>query len=497
MNFKVKDIDISSGGVMVAVINQEDALKLTLHHGDRVGIINGKKHAHAIIDIAENVKTVPLGQVGLFEEVLTFLNVRHGSKVKLVLEEKPMSVHYIKEKLIGKRLNSHKINEIIKDIVAGKLSNIELTYFVAGSFSRKLNSKETVALTKAMINTGEKLKVKSKIIVDKHCTGGVAGNRTTMIVVPIICAAGLKMPKTSSRAITSPAGTADTMEVLANVTLSKTKMEKIVNKLNGCIMWGGAMNLAPADDKIIKVERPLRIDAEGQMLASVLAKKGSVGATHVLIDIPVGIETKIHNKRKAKRLGKRFVTIGKKLGMNIKYMTSNGNEPIGNGIGPALEAKDVLKVLQRSDTRPLDLEKKSVIIAGKMLELSGKCQKGKGELLAQSILDSGKAMSKMKEIIKAQGGKIINASDIKVGKETFDLIAKKSGKVKDINNHVISNVARFAGAPADKKAGLYLYVHEGDMVVKGQKILTIHADSKEKLRFAKKVLSLNKGVRIK
>ena len=494
MNFRVKDIDIASGGVMVAVINQEDALHLDLHHGDRVGLIKGKRHAHVIIDISESKKTVSVGEIGLFEEVLDYLNARHASKVELVLEEKPISVHYIKEKLKGKRLNAYKINSIVKDIVAGRLSAVELTYFVAGSFARKLSSKETVALTRAMIDTGEKLKVKSKIIVDKHCTGGVAGNRTTMIVVPIICAAGLKMPKTSSRAITSPSGTADTMEVLTNVTLSKKRMEKIVSKINGCIMWGGAMNLAPADDKIIKVERPLRIDAEGQMLASILAKKGSVGATHVLIDIPIGIETKIHNMRRARHLGKRFVAIGKKLGMKISYMTSNGNEPIGNGIGPALEAKDVLKVLQRSDSRPLDLEKKSVMMAGRILEMANKCKKGKGMVLAQSILDSGKAMLKMEEIIKTQGGKMIKSSDIRVGEVTYDLIAKKKGKVRNIDNHVISNVARFAGAPADKAAGLYLYVHEGDRVEKGQKILTIHSDNKDKLRFAKKVLALNKGV---
>jgi len=497
MNFKVKDVDISSGGVMIAVLNQDDAVSLDLHHGDRVGLIKGKKHAHVIIDIAESSKAVKKGEIGLFEEVLDKLKVRHGSEVKLVIEEKPISVHYIKEKLKGKKLNYFKLKEIIGDIVAGRLSDVELTYFVAATALHKFSEKETIDLTKAMIDTGDRLKVRGKIIVDKHCTGGVAGNRTTMIVVPIIIAAGLKMPKTSSRAITSPAGTADTMEVLANVTHSKEKMEKIVSKIGGCIMWGGAMNLAPADDKIIKVERPLRIDATGQMLASVLAKKATAGATHVLIDIPIGRETKVHNLRRANRIGKLFVRIGKKLGMKVTYMTSRGNEPIGNGIGPALEAKDVMKVLQRSDTRPLDLEKKSVQMAGRILEIAGKCTKGRGKKMAQEILDSGEALAKMEEIIKAQGGKKVKSADIPIGEHTYDVVATHNGKVRNLDNHVISNAARFAGAPADKGAGIYLHVHERDRVVKGQKILTIHAESKEKLKFAKKVLLLNKGVVVK
>ena len=112
MNFKVKDLDIASGGIMVVVVNQEDAINLDLHHGDRVGIIYGKKHAHVIIDIAESKKTIPLGEIGLFEEVLDHLGVKKGKKVKLVLEEKPISVHYIKEKLKGKQLEAYKMSKI-------------------------------------------------------------------------------------------------------------------------------------------------------------------------------------------------------------------------------------------------------------------------------------------------------------------------------------------------------------------------------------------------
>ncbi len=496
MNFKVKDVDIASGGILVVIMHAKDAFKLGLHHGDRIGIVYKKRHAHAIMNITDTEKSVKVGSLGLFEEVLKYLGCKNGSTVKIHLEKKPDSIRYIREKLEGRRLKKEEINEIITDLVYGKLSPVEITYFVAGSAVHGLNEEETVNLTKAMINTGDTLIFPGEIVLDKHCTGGVAGNRTTPIIVPIIAAAGLKIPKTSSRAITSPAGTADTMEVIAPVIHNKEKMQKMVHKNGGCIVWGGAINLAPADDKIIQVESPLSIDAEGQLLASILAKKGSVGSTHVLIDIPIGNQTKITSAKRAKHLATLFKRIGKKIGMHLEVIITDGNEPIGNGIGPALEAKDVLKVLQRSDTRPLDLEKKSVEMAGKMLEMAKITNNGKR--LAQEILDDGRALKKFKEIIKAQGGKSsIKSSDIKVGKYTYTYKASKEGKVKDLNNKAIAKVAKVAGAPHDQGAGIYLHVHEGDMLKKGQTILTIHADNKEKLQFARKELLKGDAVTLK
>jgi len=496
MKFKVKDLDIASGGILVIVINQDDALALGLHHGDRVGVVYKKRHAHAIVDIAESKKSVPIGSIGLFEEVLDYLGCKKGSSVNIILEPKPKSIKLIREKLEGRRLNYEELKEIMTDLVKGKLSPVELTYFVAASAMRGLDEKETVDLTRAMIETGDTLEFPGEIVLDKHCTGGVAGNRTTPLVVPIIAAAGLKIPKTSSRAITSPAGTADTMEVLAPVIHTKEKMQAMVNKVGGCIVWGGAINLAPADDKIIQVESPLSIDAEGQLLASILAKKGSVGSTHVLIDIPLGKQTKITSKKKAKHLASLFRRIGKKLGMHIEVILTDGDQPIGNGIGPALEAKDILKVLQRSDTRPLDLEEKSISMAGKMLEMAKVTNNGKK--LAQQILDDGRALKKFQEIIKAQGGNSkIHSSEIKVGKYTYVYKSPKTGKILDLNNRSVSHIAKLAGAPHDLGAGMYLHVHEGDRIKKGESVLTIHADNKEKLTFAKKELFASKAVTFK
>ena len=486
MKLKIKDMDIATGGILVGILNKKDARKFDFHPIDRIKVKKGKKTETVILDIAESRKAVPPGRIGLFEEVLDSINAKDGDNIEIIPARRPISIDCIKKKLDGKKLTKEEIEQIVWDIVHNKLNDIELTYFVAACHSHKMDMQETTWLTKAMAFQGDNLKLKKYPIMDKHCVGGVAGNRTTMIVVPIIAAAGLTIPKTSSRSITSPAGTADTVEVLTNVCLDIKKMKKTVEKTNGCLVWGGSLNLAPADDKIIRVERPMNIDAKSQLLASVLAKKASVSATHVLVDIPIGKGSKMTNKNHALHLKKEFEEISSKLGMKIKVVITDGSQPIGNGIGPALEARDVLYILKRDNKRPLDLEKKSLMLAGIMLEMSGKIKKGKGFKKAKDILESGMAYKKFIEIIKEQGGK--EPRKIKIGKFRHDFSAKRNFRIKHINNRSISRIARVAGAPDDKGAGIYLYKHVGDGVKKGEKIFTIYAHNKIELEFAKQAL---------
>ncbi len=497
MKLKVKDIDIATGWPLVAVLNDFDALKIDLHHGDRVKIKKGNKSVIAIIDISESKKTVSSGQIALYEEVLTKLNVKSGNLVDVSLVEKPVSIQYIKKKLKGKKLSYEEFYQIIDDIIKNKLSEVEITYFVSACYMNELDIKESVSLTKAMINTGEILKFNKYPVMDKHCIGGVAGNRTTMVVVPIIAAAGLTIPKTSSRSITSPAGTSDTMEVLCNVCFSIKEIKKIVKKTNGCLVWGGSVNLAPADDKIIRIEHPVSLDPEGQLLASILAKKKSVSATHLLVDIPIGKGAKIESRIKAFHLKRLFESISKKLEIKLRVVITDGSQPIGNGIGPALEARDVMRVLENNSRQPFDLRKKSVKMAGLLLEMGGKAKKGAGTKKAMNILESGAAYRKMIEIIKAQGGKKIKAGNIKIGKFEYNLKANKSGLIAHIDNESISKIAKAAGAPLDKSAGIYLHKHVKDSVKKGDKIFTIHAKNKQKLSYAINILKKTDGVVIK
>lgn len=489
MKFRVKDMDIATGGILIAILNKRDAKDLDLRSGDRILVRDGKQEITCILDISESDKAVPQGKIGLFEEALDKLHVKNNSLVYVEFTGKPESVVHIREKLFGKRLSYEELYHITDDITNDRLTDIEKTYFVSACFANGLNMEEIVDLTRAMVETGVKLKFPG-ITVDKHSIGGVPGNRTTMIVVPIVAAAGFTVPKTSSRAITSPAGTADTMECLAKVELSEQKIKEVVRKTGACMIHGGAINLAPADDKIIEVEHPLSIDAEGQLLASVMAKKYSVSADHVLLDIPMGKSTKANTWKKAKHLRMMFEKVGHKLMMNVKVIITDGSQPIGYGVGPLLEAEDVMAVLHNDPLAPQDLKKKSLMMAGLMLEMTGKYKNGLEA--ARTILESGKALQKMKQIIKAQGVQ----KRPSLGEFRYPVKSTKIGRVKEIDNEIIAKIARVAGAPDDKGAGLFINHKVGDIVKKGDLLYTVYAESKFKVTLATEFVRKNAGYRI-
>ncbi|MCW1296260.1 MAG: AMP phosphorylase [Candidatus Parvarchaeota archaeon] len=478
MKLKVRNFDLTAGGKHIVILNEEFAKNIGIFPMDRAVIKKGNKSLTVVVDLASVI--LGEGLIGTFREVWKDLKLRDGDTIEFELAEKPSSIEAIKKKINGEELNKNEIYSIVNDIVKNNLTEIELTYFVSACYMKGMSLEETYHLTKAMIDTGERLKLKRYPIMDLHSIGGVPGNRITMIIVPIIAAYGLIIPKTSSRAITSPAGTADTMEVLANVTFDINELKKIVLKTNGCIVWGGSLNLAPADDKIIKIEHPFSLDPESQMLASILAKKMAVGSTHILIDIPIGKGGKVEDIEHARHLQRQFLRLGARLNINIQTVFTSGDEPIGNGIGPALEARDVLLVLHNRG--PRDLREKSLNLAANLLEMSGKVRRGKGRKIAEQILISGKALKKMREIIKAQNGNPnVNVSDISIGKYSYDFLSDRTGKVELIDNTMISYIARILGCPRDKGAGIYLHKHIDSHVKKREKLLTLYSESEGKI----------------
>ena len=479
LKLKAKILDIEAGRAVV-LLNRDDAAELSVHMSDRVKVICGKKSRTAIIDLSE--KGVKKGELGLFDEIKEQLGAREGCAIEVQVAEKPESVQFIKKKLEGGELNYEEMKTIIQDVVNERLSDIEISTFVAASYMRGYSMHETVALTKAIVEIGECIDFGDKV-VDKHCIGGIAGNRTTMLVVPIIASTGLKMPKTSSRSITSPSGTADTMEVLCPVAHSIKSIQKIVKKVGGCIVWTGGIKLAPADDKIIRVRHPLSLDPQGMLLASIMAKKKSVGSDFVVIDIPIGKGAKIADLKSGKELAHKFIELGENIGINVDCLVTDGSAPIGSGIGPALEAKDVLMALKGDG--PKDLVDKACDLAGRLLEMVGKAGKGKGRKMALEIIKSGKADKKMREIIAAQGGNPnIQPDELKIGPENQIVKSKASGKIKHIDNKLIARIAKTAGAPKDKSAGIYLHCSVGKEVQEGDSLYTIYAKSKEKLQEA-------------
>jgi putative thymidine phosphorylase len=488
MIFSAVHIRLSTGWPYVAIISAEDARRLGVHPFDRVNIRFKSKVFHTILDISDTQFPVKPGEIGLFNELYNAMGSVEGCEVSVTPASKPDSIRYIHKKMNGFQLTKEEVFEIVKDITDRKLSNIEMTYFVTAAYINEFTWNEVVWLTEAMIKTGRQLRFNGSTVVDKHCIGGVPGNRTTMLIVPIIAANGLMIPKTSSRSITSPAGTADTMEVLADVNLGFEGMKEVTISCGGCIAWGGEVDLAPADDQIIKIEHPMSIDAEGQLLASVIAKKASVHAKHLLIDIPFGLYAKCKTPSSAKALGEKFLKLGNYFGLDTHIVITDGSQPIGNGIGPALEAIDVMKVLSNASDAPADLKAKSIFLAGKILEMAGKAKQGEGLELARKTIDYGVALKKMDQIIDAQGRRVGHYTDIQIGKHTFEHSAKRRGIVGAINTSAIASIAKAAGAPLDKGAGIRVHKHCGDKVSKGETLFTIYAESSCKLAQAEEIL---------
>lgn len=478
-----KCFDISAGGKII-VLNEQEAHENDLYTGHRVVLRHRGREAIAILDLS--VDLVGRGEIGLFSEVADELGAAEGAKVEIHHMQRPESIEYIKKKIDGKKLSKDEIRTIMNELMQNRLSDPELSSFITSVYIHGMSEDEVVGLTESVVATGKTLELGRRPVCDKHCIGGVAGNRTTMVVVPIIAAAGLYIPKTSSRSITSAAGTADTMEVLCPVSLELDEMRSIVQKSRGCVVWGGALQLASADDKLIKIRNPLSLDPRGVMLASILAKKKSVGAQYVAIDIPIGKGVKIEDKAEAAELAKEFVSIGKRLGMKIQVLVTDGNEPIGRGVGPALECADVLSVL--GNDGPLDLREKSCMLAGEILESCGKAKKGEGRRIADRLIENGKALAKFNEIVELQGGRKPSVSDLPAAKYSHTVAAEATGRIYHIDNKMISKIARAAGAPNDKSAGVLLLCERGDRVKKGDALFEIRADSEAKLDFAIKAL---------
>lgn len=482
-----------SAGIPVAMINLKTAELMGIHKNDRVSIENLSKENgkfSTIVDIVE--KIIKGNEIGISLEIKELFNLKNGQKVDVNLAESPTSLDYIKKKLDKKKLSKIEIKEIIKDIVNNSLSDPEIALFVSGMYENKMDFDETINLIEAFLESGEKISFKGKFIVDKHCIGGIAGNRTTPIVVSIVAAAGLTCPKTSSKAITSAAGTADVIGAIAKVEFSAKELKKIVNKIGGCMVWGGSLELVPADSKIIRIEKMLKIDPRAQLLASIMSKKLAVGSKYIIIDIPYGKNAKV-DKKEALKLKQDFEKLGKYFKLNLQAVLTKGDEPIGNGIGPLLELTDVIKVLNPSEEGPKDLEKKSLFLAGQIFEMTNKAKKGRGIEMAKSILDSGKAFEKFLQIIKAQKGSI---KHLEFGKFKKDIFAKSSGKIAEINNIKINFLARIAGCPVDKSSGLYIYSHVGDKIKKGNKILTIYSESKPRLKEALEYYNKERPIKI-
>lgn len=419
-------------------------------------------------------------ELGLSEIAWKLLGCERPCPVSLSHPDPVESFRHVRAKLFGHTLSPHDLQSIIDDVAGRRYSDVQSSAFLAACVGDRMTKEEIIGLTRAMVESGERLKWPQAEVFDKHCVGGLPGNRTTPIVVSIATACGVIMPKTSSRAITSPAGTADTMETLTEVNLSLDAMRAVVEREGGCLVWGGAVDLSPADDLLIRVERALDIDSEAQLVASVLSKKIAAGSTHTIIDIPVGETAKVRDRETADRLAQILTQTGDALGLNVHVAVTDGSQPVGRGIGPALEARDVLAVLQGSPDPALDLRDRAALLAGLVLEHSGLAERGKGSAQALEVIEDGRAWRKFQAICEAQGG----MRTPPVAGHRHEVVAARAGRISAIDNRRLAKVAKLAGAPTAPAAGVDLHVHLGDAVEEDMPIMTVHAEAPGELAYA-------------
>jgi thymidine phosphorylase len=445
----------------------------------RVRLSHGERSVTATLNVVHG-NLIRDSEIGLSEAAWLALGSHEKDVVRISHPEMVESFSAVRNKIYGGPFTQDALNDIMRDISAGHYSAIELASFVTACAGDHMSLDETIALTRAMVDTGTRLAWQQRPILDKHCVGGLPGNRTTPIVVAIAAACGLTIPKTSSRAITSPAGTADTMEVLAPVGLTLEHMRRVVESEGGCIVWGGSIALSPADDILIQVERPLNFDSDGQLAASIISKKLAAGSTHLVIDLPVGATAKVRSPTAARALSARLTAVGSALGLQVRVVETDGSQPVGRGIGPVLEALDIVAVLRNQPDAPEDLRERSLMLSGHILEFGGTAARGDGVQRARETLDSGAAWNKFEAICNAQGG----LREPKTALHRHDVLAQNDGVTTAIDNRRLGHLAKFAGAPASPAAGVELRTRIGQRMERGQPLYVIHAQSSGELEYA-------------
>lgn len=446
----------------------------------QVLVSSGGREVQATLFQIDGDDLLAIDQIALAETAWKILSLDEDAAVTVTHAPTLESLASVRRRIYGNRLDAHAVGSIVRDVAARRYTDVHLAAFLTASAALPLDEQETIDLTGAMVDVGERLHWDSPIVLDKHCIGGLPGNRTTPIVVAIVAANGLVIPKTSSRAITSPAGTADTMETLAPVNLDIATLRRVVEAEGGCIAWGGAMHLSPADDIFVRIERELDVDTEGQLIASVLSKKIAAGSTHVVIDIPVGPTAKVRGEASARHLSERINSVAAHFGVSATCILTDGSQPVGRGIGPALEALDVLAVLHGGPDAPDDLRRRATALAGAALEIGGKAAKGEGAAAALATLADGRAWKKFQAICEAQGGMRTPPK----APHVHLLIAPRAGRIVHINNRKLAKLAKLAGAPEAKAAGVYMNVSLGQEIDKGHVMLDIHAESSGELAYA-------------
>ncbi|MFW5720130.1 MAG: thymidine phosphorylase [Candidatus Dojkabacteria bacterium] len=488
---KAKKIDFNSGSRKSVLLNFKTGMDEGIQIGTRLEVQSPKNNESEVVKVEMTENLVAHYEVGIESHMWNDFELDEGDLLGLDLLPQPKSLHAIRKKLLRNKLNYKEIKLILDEIVNGKLGEIEATYFASCGFNPGFDDQELYYLTKAMAESGDVVKWPYDKVIDKHSIGGLAGKGITPIIISIIASKGLVVPNTSTRAITAPAGTTDVMEVFCNMEFSLEEIEELIRKNNACMVWGGGLDMAPADEALIEIEKPLGIELYDKFIVSILAKKVAMGLTHYILDIPYGPDTKVQNPEDVQVIREKFEQLSEKFGIKVKVLTRQAIGPDGRGIGPNLEARDILHILRQDKDRYVPLEDTAINMAGELLELAGEAKPGKGYQVAHKELTSGRAYKKFQKIIEAQGGNPdITPKDIPIGDITHEFKADSDGMVSDIDNSVIKEVTHALGTPHLKKAGMYLHKQIGEKFKKDEKLFTLYTTSESRLDLAMKILEI-------
>ena len=479
-------------GVRVAFLSPEEARVRDLRDGERVLLAHRSGVASARLVVSGELAGE--GEVVVPRDMAEGAGLAEGDAVSVRTAPMPRSLRHILKKLGGQPLSSEEIREVVSDIASMRLTRVEVAAFALANHVWGTTMEEIEALTKAFLESGERIDF-GRSVYEKHSIGGVPGNKVSLIIVPVAAAAGITIPKTSTRAITSPSGTADTMEVLAPVDLTVSEFKDVVSKAGGCIVSTERMRLAPTDDAVNSVTRDLLIDPEGLMIAGIMAKKLAVGCRNLVLDIPTGSEAKVESLEEAESLAAKFVEVGRRFGVRVNVGITYGGQPVGHAVGPALEAREALEALMGGG--PGSLVEKSSCLAGMLLEMAGLAARGRGTEAARELISSGRALEKMREIVEAQGGDArLDPSDVPVGQYVAQLRSPASGYVTKVSNAAVKAVAMAAGAPREKGAGVLLHAKVGYRVEEGDVLMEIYAERESKLTEAYEVATTLRPVTV-
>ena len=486
---KIVTFDIQNGWGLIVLLNAEQAAKYGIREGDKISLI--RKGEEYVVDVALTSDYIHANQIGVTHDFLEIYPMQEGDNVLVTFaQHNPLSMQAIRKKLFGQTINEEEIDAIVDDIQNNKLSDLVLAYYTATSFFYTSDPHELAYTTKATAYTGDMYRFPG-IVAGKYSIGGVPGNETTMIMIPVLASLGITVPKTFSKAITSPAATGECVNVLMDISFKKAEIIRMTDKNGACLVRNEGLNLAPANDRIIKVSSPLGIEPYARMISSIMAKNYAMGINHCLIDIPMGPTAKVANMEDAKRVAKHFKAIGDYLGMKMDVQIVEALQPVGHGVGAALQAREALRILQNHPEKSLDLEKKAVFLSARLLLLCGKAPTMKeAECLVRQQLKNGKAWAKMSQIIKAQNGKnpTIKADEIKLGKLVYEVKALKDTVITGVDMKYLNMVVRTLGAPAEYKAGIWLEKKVGDEVKKDEAIYVLYSESETKMARAREML---------